>query len=90
MKYCIITETQEIFKVERILAGIKVSTIFADIEEDIKYEQLEYAALLRFKDCFITAQNLVFNLNDKQQYLKLIPQSDNNIKLDIPSLSLMA
>lgn len=90
MKYCIITETQEIYKAVKVFAGHKIEITFIDIEEENKEEQLEYAALLRFKKEYILAKNLVINSLNCGEILKLIPQSDNNIKLDIPSLSLMA
>ena len=93
MKYCIITEEQEIFKVERIFMGTKKELVFANIEEETKYEQLEYAALIRFSDKYRTElfnDNVVFNLLNSKQWLKLIPMTDNNFNLDVPTLSLMA
>lgn len=93
MKYCIITETQEIYKVERIFMGTKKELVFMDIEEDTKYEQLEYASLIRFNNHFITNlhnNNQVFSLTNCSKWLKLIPQSDYNNTVDLPSLSLMA
>ena len=93
MKYCIITEEQEIFKVERIFMGTKKELVFANIEEETKYEQLEYAALIRFNSHFITSlhnNNQVFSLTNCSKWLKLIPQSDYNNTVDLPSLSLMA
>ena len=93
MKYCIITEEQEVFKAERIFLGIKRELVFTNIEEDIKHQQLEYAALIRFSDKYRTElfnDNVVFNLLNSKQWLKLIPMTDNNFNLDVPTLSLMA
>lgn len=93
MKYCIITETQEVFKVECVFIGIKKEIIFADIEEENKYEQLEYAVFCRFSNKYVTNlhnNNQVFSLTDCSKWLKLIPQSDYSNTVDLPSLSLMA
>lgn len=91
MKYCIITETQEVFRIKRTFAGIEREIVFADIEEDDKHIQLDYASYIRFDVRRITNpdnSNQVFNLVNHNQWLKLIPQSDNNTILDVPSLLL--
>lgn len=93
MKYCIITEEQEIFKVKRTFAGIEREIVFADIEEEDKHIQLDYASYIRFEGKSLhnpDNSNQVFNLLNHNQWLKLIPDTDDKFNLDVPSLSLMA
>lgn len=91
MKYCIITESQLPYQLETEVMGRKVTTAFVDIEEEDKYIQLEYACYNRFKDNCVTNpnnNNQVFNLLNHNEWLKLIPQSDDKVSLDVPSLLL--
>lgn len=93
MLYCIITEKQEVFKIETTFANTTKQIIFADIEEDYKDEQLKSAVFIRFNDKFMADpndSNIVFNLLNIKEYLKLVPQTDNNYSIELPSLSLMA
>lgn len=92
MYYCIITETKEIYSVNRNFFGEKKEIIFNNIEEENKYIQLEYAAMIRFKEYETDTcnDNQLFNADNYNEWLKIIPQSENNNNLNIPTLSLMA
>jgi hypothetical protein len=90
MYYQIITETGEIYIAERNFMNTKLTVTFKDIPEDCKEQQLDYAAYLRFSKYYEIVDN-VANCTTKissHQYLKLIPQSDDKVILDVPSLLL--
>lgn len=88
MYYQIITELGKIFIAERNFMNTKLTVTFKDIPEDCKEEQLDCAAYLRFNQYYKIEDNFAINLYNSEQYLKLIPQSDNNTILDVPSLLL--
>lgn len=88
MYYQIVTELGEVFIATRSFMNTKLTVTFKDIPEDCKEEQLDYAAYLRFKQYYEIKDNVATNNYNELQYLKLIPQSEDNTKLDVPSLLL--
>lgn len=94
--YSIIDENYKIFSVKRFGREIK----FTEIEPELRHQELENAARIRFQDNFriVTeyreidnTQNVKYvNTKNENEWLKLIRDNENKFAIDLPVLSGMA